>query len=119
MSTNSLSPHSIQETPSGNKTRSVRKGFRWLLRAILVVTVLVWAYWLFASDRYVSNATIIIQRTDNIAQAGLDIGAILGGGGGGGASRPDQLLLREYILSVDMLHKLDKALDLRSHFSNN
>ena len=103
-------------TPAGKATQSVRRGFRWLVYGILTVTVLTWAYWIFASDRYVSNATIIIQRTDNIAHAGIDLGAILGGGGG--ANRPDQLLLREYILSVDMLHKLDKALDLRTHFSD-
>lgn len=35
-----------------------------------------------------------------------------------GVNRSDQLLLREYLLSFDMLKKLDQALDLRAHYSD-
>src|SRR5690606_23271290 len=34
------------------------------------------------------------------------------------ADRSNQLLLRDYLLSMDMLQKLDQQLDLRSHYSD-
>jgi capsular polysaccharide transport system permease protein len=76
------------------------------------------AYWLvLASDRYVSTAHIVIQRTDlsTGASAG-DLASLIGGVSG--ANRADQLMMRDYLLSVGLLQKLDKELDLRSHFSN-
>ena len=76
------------------------------------------AYWLMlASDRYVSTAHIVIQRTDlsTGASAG-DLASLIGGVSG--ANRADQLMMRDYLLSVGLLQKLDKELDLRSHFSN-
>ncbi len=75
-------------------------------------------YWLvLASDRYVSTAHIVIQRTDlsTGAPAG-DLASLIGGGSG--ANRADQLMMRDYLLSVGLLQKLDKELDLRSHFSH-
>lgn len=75
------------------------------------------AYWaLLASDRYVSQANVIIQKTDMSSGLTFDISMLVSGIGG--ANRSDQLLLREYLLSVDMLKKLDEALDLRAHYSD-
>lgn len=76
------------------------------------------AYWLFiASDRYVSTAHIVIQRTDLATGATTgDLASLIGGVSG--ANRADQLMMRDYLLSVGLLQKLDKELDLRSHFSN-
>jgi len=83
------------------------------------MAVLTSIYWLlFASDRYVSEANVVIQKTDLMAAPAIDIASMIGVAGAGGVNRPDQLLLREYLLSVDMLKKLDAALDLRSHYSN-
>ncbi|MDL2269835.1 hypothetical protein LJC71_10695 [Desulfosarcina sp. OttesenSCG-928-A07] len=91
--------------------------FRLLIRLVLVSSLLTVLYWLlFASDRYVSEATIIIQRTDLTGGQEFDFSQILTGAGAG--SRPDQLLLREHLLSVDMLQKLDAALNLRAHYSD-
>ena len=45
----------------------------------------------------------------------MDFSSLLGGTGG---SRPDQLLLRDHLLSVDMFKKLDASLNLRAHYSN-
>lgn len=74
-------------------------------------------YWAgLASDRYVSQAHIIIQRTDFAGGPTLDFSSILSGQGG--ANRADQLLLRDYLLSVDMLRKLDAQLQLRAHYSD-
>lgn len=93
------------------------KIFRPIVRLILIYALLSVPYWLLiASDRYVSEANVIIQKTDQISSPGLDIPAIVSGSSV--PNRGDQLLLREYLLSVDMLQKLDAALDLRSHFSD-
>ncbi len=76
------------------------------------------AYWLFiASDRYVSTAQIVIQRTDLATGATTgDLASLIGGVSG--ANRADQLMMRNYLLSIGLLQKLDKELDLRNHFSD-
>ncbi|MFO1405042.1 MAG: hypothetical protein U1E96_10730 [Azonexus sp.] len=88
-----------------------------LIRITFVVTAFLMVYWLvLASDRYVSEASIIIQRTDQAGVKSIDVSAFLPTAGGGG--KTELLLLREYLLSVDMLKKLDQALNLREHYSN-
>jgi capsular polysaccharide transport system permease protein len=83
----------------------------------LAASALASVYWcVVASDRYTSQATVIIQRTDLGAKSALDVSSLLAGSGG--ADRSDQLLLRNYMLSVDMLDKLDAALHLRAHYSD-
>lgn len=87
---------------------------------VLSAAVLVWLlaafYWLVvASDRYVSEAHVIIQRTDLSAGQSMDLSGLLSGAGA--SSRADELLLRDHLLSVDMLKTLDAKLDLRAHFS--
>ncbi len=79
-----------------------------------LLAVLYWS--VVASDRYVSEAHIIIQRTDSGGAQSKDFGALLGGAMDG--SRGDQLLLRDYLLSVDLLNKLDAKLGLRAHYSD-
>jgi capsular polysaccharide transport system permease protein len=79
--------------------------------------VLAAIYWSFiASDRYVSEATIEIERTDLIGAGSLDFSSLITGVGG--ARSKDQLLLREYLRSLDMLKKLDEKLNLREHYSD-
>lgn len=74
-------------------------------------------YWGFlASNRYVSEAQVVIERTDMTAGVAMDLGALMSGASGG--NRADQLLLRAHLLSVDMLNKLDARLDLRAHYSD-
>lgn len=73
-------------------------------------------YWgILASDRYVSEAHVIIEKTDLSGGQTMDFGSLLGGGG---ANHSEQMLLRDYLLSVDMLKKLDAALNLRAHYSD-
>lgn len=98
----------------------------WLVPALLrrrifgfavVASLLAAIYWGFiASDRYVSEAHIIIQQTDLGGNQSLDLGSLLGTTGG--ASRTDQLFLRDHLLSIDMLKKLDAKLNLRAHYSD-
>lgn len=99
---------------------------RWLAPAFLrrrvfavasVAIVLAIVYWgVVASDRYVSEAQVVIERTDMAASVAMDLGTLLNGAVGG--NRSDQLLLRTYLLSMDMLQKLDAKLDLRGHYSD-
>ena len=100
----------------GQGTLRVQKAFRWITRTILLLSVLTAAYWIFSSDRYVSEAIVIIQNTEQLSAPTFELSTMLGGIGG--ISKPDQLLLREHLLSVDMLKKLDDALDLRAHYSD-
>lgn len=75
-------------------------------------------YWqVLASDRYVSEAHVLVQST---AGATLDpgaLGGLIGGLAGPGPSQADQLLLRDHLLSVDTALKLDAQLHLRRHFA--
>nr|WP_321302968.1 chain-length determining protein [Alcaligenes faecalis] len=91
--------------------------FDYAVNLILILAVLTSAYWLvFASDRYVSEANVIIRKTDSVGAPSFDLGMLVSGVAH--ADRANQLLLRDYLLSVDMLKKLDKQLDLRTHFSD-
>jgi capsular polysaccharide transport system permease protein len=95
------------------------KVFRLLVRLVIAFTVLSIPYWLFfASDRYVSNAIVIVQRTDQVSGPQVNIPpsfAALAGAASPNSS--DQLLLTQYLLSLDMLEKLDAVFHLRSHYS--
>lgn len=105
-----------REQREGHGTQRVQTAFRWIVRGILLMSMCSVGYWVFSSDRYVSEATVIIQNTEQVGVPSLDIATVFGSIGG--VSRPDQLLLREHLLSVDMLAKLDAALNLRSHYSD-
>ncbi|MFM0212299.1 chain-length determining protein [Paraburkholderia sediminicola] len=90
--------------------------FRLFVRLVLVYAILSVPYWaVIASDRYVSDATIIVQRTDQLDGPSVALPAAIAGASPNSA---DQLLLREYLLSEDLLKKLDASLDLRSHYSD-
>lgn len=89
---------------------------RRIIGAAVIISLLAGVYWLLvASDRYVSEAHIIIQRTDLAGGPPTDFSSLLGNTGG---NRADQLLLRDHLLSVDMLKKLDAKLGLRAHYSD-
>jgi capsular polysaccharide transport system permease protein len=90
---------------------------RRILGTAAIVSLLAAVYWIvIASDRYVSEAHVIIQRTDLASGQAMDFSSLLGGAANG--SLADQFLLRDHLLSVDMLKKLDAALNLRAHFSD-
>lgn len=95
---------------------------QWLRRSPLrsltaVACVCTAVYWLgIASDRYVSEARLIIQSTSLHSGASIDLGSLISGSSGG--NRTDQLLLREHLRSPDMAEKLDTALHLREHFGS-
>lgn len=81
------------------------------LAAIIAATL----YWsVLATERYVSEATVVLGSPE-IAPTSFSFSSLLSGTGGSG----DLLLLREHLLSVDMLRKLDSKLQLREHYSQN
>jgi len=87
------------------------------LSAALFTSLLAMLYWgVFASDRYVSEAHVIIQSTDLTYGQDMELSSLLGNLGGPNGA--DQLLLRDHLLSVDMLKKLDAELHLRAHYSD-
>ena len=100
----------------GKSTKRIQKIFYWISRGILAVSFLCILYWIFSSDRYVSEATILIQNTEQLTTPSIDVTTLLSGMGG--PNKSDQLLLAEYLLSMDMLKKLDRALNLRAHYSD-
>ncbi|MBB3359329.1 MULTISPECIES: chain-length determining protein [unclassified Novosphingobium] len=78
------------------------------------------AYWcLIASDLYVSETDVVVQRADMGAIDPGGLGGLLSGlAGAGGGNRNDQMLLRNHLLSQDMLARLDARLHLRAHYAD-
>ncbi|MDH5752266.1 MAG: chain-length determining protein [Deltaproteobacteria bacterium] len=86
------------------------------LKIATIVSLVAILYWgMIASDRYVSEAHIMIQKTNVATGISMDLTAVLAGVSS--SNRSDQLLLRDHLLSVDMLKKIDDKLNLRAHYS--
>lgn len=72
-------------------------------------------YWgLIASDLYVSEARVVVERSDGVGSNAADFSSLLLGN----TAPQDLLLLRDYLQSVDMLKKLEAKLHLRSHYAD-
>ena len=100
----------------GRTTRLVNKIFKNIFRFIFLLTVLGVVYWCIASDRYVSEAVVLVQNTETGgASSPSDLLSMFSGCSG---NKADQLLLIEFLTSLDMLNKLDAELDLRGHYSD-
>jgi len=104
------------------KHRRNMNNFKWILkipviwRFSLIIMVLTTLYWSFmATDRYVSSAHVVLQTSD-IAQPEMNFSSMMTGSVG--ANKSDLLILRDYLLSVDILKQLDSRFDLRAHYSN-
>ncbi|WP_447044881.1 chain-length determining protein [Vreelandella sp. H-I2] len=92
--------------------RFVKKSPQWALA--LIAILLVSFYWFaIAEERYVSRATVVLE-SPQVATPEISLSAIMGGGGG---NTNDLLLLREHLLSVDMLRRLDEELSIREHYT--
>lgn len=84
----------------------------WLVCAVAILGAsLYWSLW--ATDRYVSKAVVVLQSARGAPTSTFNVASLLSGGGA-----HDLLMLREYLLSVDMLKKLNAALDLRAHYAD-
>ena len=93
--------------------KAINKQLHWIIALLAIAVVSV--YWfVIASDRYVSKATVVLE-SPQIAAPELNFSSMLSGG----ASNQDLLLLREHLLSVDMLKRVQRELSFREHYSNN
>lgn len=93
--------------------RFIRNNPHWTIA--LVAIVLVSFYWfVWAEERYVSHATVVLE-SPQVATPEFSLSSLMGGGGGGNTH--DLLLLREHLLSVDMMRRLDQDLNIRKHYS--
>lgn len=91
-----------------------RRSFRFATYASLAAIL----YWgVIASDRYVSEAHVVIQNTSQVTANSAGASTPLGGSSSASGALLEQMLLRDHLLSVDMLNKLDAALNLRAHYS--
>jgi len=112
------SPKALSTTFASSKT--VLKPFRgktYAFWSAILLCMLAAVYWgTIASDRYVSESRIVIQQTQMPATQTMSLSSLLGGTSA--PNRTDQMLLRDYLLSIDMLEKLDKKLSLREHYSD-
>ncbi|MCL6270766.1 hypothetical protein M3P05_12610 [Sansalvadorimonas sp. 2012CJ34-2] len=86
---------------------------RWFT-AIVVLPLLLATFYLgpIASDRYVSNATFMIERSDGASSVvdGLNLFGMTPQSGN------DQKILENFIKSPDMLSFLDQEMQLRKHY---
>ncbi len=86
----------------------------WIVVVPMIVVLLYFG--LFAADRYVSDATVVVQQEGNDQAAQIPgIATLLSGVGG--ASREQTLYLRDYITSPDMMDLLEHELQLREHYA--
>lgn len=87
-----------------------------LMAAAVVFSALATIYWVaIASDRYVSETRVVVQKTNLSSSPTPDLGALLLGDMTG--NRADQLMMREYLLSRDMMATLEAQLNLEDHYS--
>lgn len=83
----------------------------------LLFSILAAFYWLFvASDRYVSVTHVIVERTDLTVPTTPDLNSIIAGDVDG--DRGDQLIMRDFLLSRDVVRRLDEELNLSAHYSD-
>ena len=85
--------------------------FHWFV-AVLAIFVVAFYWLLWAEDRYVSRATIVLE-SPQIAQPEFSMASLFGTSSG----NTDLLLLREYLLSVDMLKHVEEQLGFRQHYT--
>ncbi|MDW0359719.1 chain-length determining protein [Halomonas venusta] len=92
--------------------RFVKTSPHWAVAFVAIL--LVSFYWfVWAEERYVSRATVVLE-SPQVATPEFSLSSLMSGGGG---NTHDLLLLREHLLSVDMLRLLDEQLDIRQHYS--
>jgi capsular polysaccharide transport system permease protein len=98
------------------KARSRRLALR-ILFYVLLPTVMATAYYgIFASDQYESYSMFTVQSSELRPTLGMD-GLLAGLAGASGPAR-DALAVRDYVLSRDMLARLDKEHGFIAHYKD-
>ncbi len=112
----SVEKQATQTHKLGEVTKYVNKIFKNIFMIILIFSVLGIIYWCVASDRYVSEAIVIVQNTETGSSSSpSDLLSMFTGGSG---NKADQMILVEFLTSLDMLEKLDQKLNLKDHYSS-
>ncbi|MGD2112725.1 MAG: capsule biosynthesis protein [Gammaproteobacteria bacterium] len=93
------------------RMRRLQRLFRWWVGVPTLIAALY--YGLIASDYYQSEARFSIQSVDRSMSNGLD--SLLGTLPGAGSNK-DAMMVRDYILSRDVLARLDKEHDFINHY---
>ncbi|WP_110649906.1 chain-length determining protein [Salinicola peritrichatus] len=93
----------------------IKKYPHWAICFVLIVVVSFYLS-MWASDRYVSHANVVLE-SPQISAPEINFSSLLSGSGS--ANTADMLLLRDYLLSMDMLQLLVKEADFRQHYSQN
>ncbi|MBV8041083.1 sugar transporter [Pluralibacter sp.] len=92
--------------------KAVRLGsFLWVVGCFLLAALY---YCVIASDRYVSQASLIIKQADQVKMMPDALSML----GLGGSNHQDILVIQEYLKSWDMLQILDKELAIKDHFQS-
>jgi capsular polysaccharide transport system permease protein len=92
--------------------RILTKWLWWATLGLMAVFILYWG--VFAAKRYVSESHVVVENLQAPAMPTFDLTSIMSGT----PQSKDILLLRDYLLSVDMMRTLDAKLDLRSHYAS-
>jgi capsular polysaccharide transport system permease protein len=80
----------------------------------LILILLSSIYWgLVASDRYISESVVVLESPQIMNEEGLNVQALLNGGG----NNSDLLLLKEYLLSIDVLELVEEKFNFSEHYS--
>jgi len=119
---NTQAAHTIP-TPFPPPTRTIKtkRGKKslirrsWLWCVVMPFIICCGYFGLIASDRYVGEAKVIVKQADNNSTADFGI-ALLGTAMSSG--KQDAQLVRQFILSLDMLHYLNKSLSVRDHYQS-
>lgn len=102
-------------TKQKNKQKSLRL---WLFVALVLLPWFCIAGYVgfVAAPRYVSTSSMVIKQVSDQPMSSGGISALLGVNA---TSKEDALFLTEYILSHDMIERLDKEFDLKTHYRPN
>ncbi len=96
------------------KNGIIRRSWFWFVLLPFLLSSIYFGF--IASDRYVGEAKVIVKQADSNNNSEFGI-ALLGVGMSSG--KQDAQLVRQFVLSLDMLHQLDKSLSLREHYQSN
>ena len=85
--------------------------FLWVVACFMLASLY---FGFIASDRYVSQADLMVKQADQIKMLPEALSIL----GVGGSNHQDVLLIQDYLKSWDLLAKLDKELGLKAHYQS-
>lgn len=96
-------------------TRYTVKGRQFGYIVILPFLLIAAYFFLLAPDRYVTTAAMLVEESDSKK---MGAGLIEGFGFDASADQSDERLLKAFIISSNMIEKLDQGMSIREHFSS-